>query len=181
MTKGLLESSTLAAIMIIFTLGVNHAQKDLGTVNINWEKVEINHTVPVIVPKIPEPKVSNIIIPDDLDEEIWEDSLEYVAMCVEAEAGNQGFLGKTYVADVILNRYDKGDYFTYYDVINETGQFSCVTDRHIFCVPTEETYEVVRNELSRRTADNIIYFRTGRYSDYGTPAFKYRDHYFSED
>ncbi len=86
-----------------------------------------------------------------------------------------------YVADCILNRYDKGDYANYYEVINEPGQFSCVDDGHINCVPSEETYQVVKNELQHRTDTTIKYFRTLRYSDYGVPKFQYLDHYFSED
>lgn len=42
--------------------------------------------------------------PVDIEEEEYWDSLELLAICVEAEAGNQGLQGKRLVADVILNR-----------------------------------------------------------------------------
>ena len=54
---------------------------------------------------------------EDLAEEEYWDSLEYLAQCVEAEAGNQGYLGKVYVADCILNLYDAGDYNNFYELI----------------------------------------------------------------
>lgn len=47
---------------------------------------------------------------EELVEEAYYDSLELLAMCVEAEAGNQGLIGKRYVVDVILNRVDDEDY-----------------------------------------------------------------------
>ena len=47
---------------------------------------------------------------EDLAEEEYFDSLELLALCVEAEAGNQGLIGKKYVCDVILNRVDDEDF-----------------------------------------------------------------------
>lgn len=42
----------------------------------------------------------------EISEEIYYDSLEYLACLVEAEAGNQDELGKRLVVDVVLNRVD---------------------------------------------------------------------------
>lgn len=123
--------------------------------------------------KYPETKVN-------LDEEIYADSLEYLAMCVEAEARNQGKLGKIYVADCIINRYRTGKYEDFYDVINEIGQFSCVTDGHIQCTPSEETYQIVAKELEHTTNSEIKYFRTDNYHKFGTKCFSYKAHYFSK-
>ena len=44
--------------------------------------------------------------PEELAEEEYYDSLELLAVCVEAEAGNQDLTGKRMVVDVILNRVD---------------------------------------------------------------------------
>lgn len=74
-----------------------------------------------------------------------DEELKYLAQCVEAEAGNQGYNGKVYVCDCVLNRYDKGGYDSLLDVINEKSQFSCVSDGHINNTPSEETWEVVYN------------------------------------
>lgn len=119
-----------------------------------------------------EPKVENEIK--------YPDGIEYLAQCVEAEAGNQGYMGKVYVCDCILNRFDAGEYENFYEVINEEGQFVCVSNGSIDCIPTDETYEVVWGELKSRTNTEILHFRTDYYHSFGTPCFNYRDHYFSK-
>ncbi len=123
--------------------------------------------------------------PDDLEAELWTDSLEYLACCVEAEAGNQSELGKRLVCDTVLNRFDSGKYETLYDVINEEHngvyQYSVVEDGRIFEVtPTEETYRIVAEEIDSHTNTEVLYFQTGHYHTFGTPLFKEDDHYFSK-
>ena len=44
---------------------------------------------------------------------------------------------------------------------------------------TDEMRQLVREEVKSRTNSDVIFFRTGRYSTYGTPMFKEDDHYFS--
>lgn len=136
-----------------------------------------------------EPKIVTVDMmeetPDDLEVELWTDSLEYLACCVEAEAGNQSELGKRLVCDTILNRFDSGKYETMYDVINEENngvyQYSVVGDGSIFKVtPTEETYRIVAEEVENRTNTEVLYFRTKHYHTFGTPLFKEDDHYFSK-
>lgn len=106
---------------------------------------------------------------------------EYLESCVEAEAGNQGELGKAYVCDVILNRLSLDDYSTVYDVINDPGQFQCVANGSIKrVVVSDETKEVVERELQKQKDSDIIFFRTGNYHSGTTPCFKYKDHYFSK-
>ena len=68
------------------------------------------------------------------------DDFDYLVRCVEAEAGNQDYYGKAYVCDVILNRMDYFNYKSYSDVINDKGQFECVSNGSINTVkPSEET------------------------------------------
>lgn len=118
---------------------------------------------------------------DDIQEEIYWDSLEMLAICVEAEAGNQDLYGKRLVADVILNRVDS-DRFpdNIVSVITEKYHFTTYWDGAMDMVtcPSEETYEAVRMELNERTDDKILFFTAGDYNPYCTPAFKYKDHYF---
>lgn len=123
--------------------------------------------------------------PDDLEAELWTDSLEYLACCVEAEAGNQSELGKRLVCDTVLNRFDSGKYETLYDVINEEHngvyQYSVVEDGSIFeVIPTEETYRIVAEEIENRANTEVLYFRTKHYHTFGIPLFKEDDHYFSK-
>lgn len=54
--------------------------------------------------------------------------LEYLARCVQAEAGNQDWMGKAYVCDVILNRMDYYKYNSYEECITQIGQFECVSN-----------------------------------------------------
>lgn len=115
-------------------------------------------------------------------ETIQGEERELLARCVMAEAGNQGILGQRYVVAVILNRVESPDYpNTITEVITQRGQFSSYwdggMDRH---TPTEDTYTAIDQEYLERSDREIMFFRTQRYSDYGTPAFKYKDHYFSK-
>lgn len=119
--------------------------------------------------------------PDLIEEEIWADSVEYLACCVEAEAGNQTELGKRLVCDTIINRYKSGGYENFYDVINESGQYSVVEDGRIYTiVPTERTYQIVSQELERCTNQEVLYFRTEHYHTFGIPLLCEGDHYFSK-
>ena len=102
--------------------------------------------------------------------------------CVEAEAGNQGELGKAYVCDVVLNRLDTGKWGdTLEEVILYPKAFSVVSNGTIYSIEvTEETKEVVQEELLYRQDCDIISFRTGDYFAGLTPAFKCGDHCFSK-
>ena len=117
----------------------------------------------------------------DLAEEAYYDSLELLAMCVEAEAGNQGDLGKRLVVDVVLNRVDDPDYPDTIDaVIMQKNQFSVVGDGRIWqMIPAESTYAAVRAELEHRTNYEVLFFTAEGFSKYGTDWQKVGDHYFS--
>lgn len=121
------------------------------------------------------------ITEDELAEELYYDSLELLACCVEAEAGNQGLVGKKYVVDVILNRVDDEDFpDNITDVIMQKNQFSVVSDGRIWTVePTEETFQAVTEELENRTNHDILYFTSEGFHACGTDWQKVGDHYFS--
>jgi len=138
---------------------------------------------------IPIAGVSNVTIPEikvvemteeDIEEEMYFDSLELFALCVEAEAGNQGLEGKRLVADVILNRVDDPDFpNTIYDVITQPYQFSTYWDGAIErAEATKETYKAIEMELEERSYPALLYFTAGGYGKYGTPWRQIGDHYF---
>ncbi len=106
--------------------------------------------------------------------------VEYLAKCVEAEAGNQGELGKRYVICCILNRFETGNYSNIRDVINAPGQFACVVNGDIDSPVKQENIDLIYDELQNRTNSEIKYFRTGSYHTFGTPCFQYEDHFFSK-
>lgn len=110
------------------------------------------------------------------------DDYDLFIRVVYAEAGNQDAMGKRLVADVILNRV-ASDAFpdTVEGVLLQKNQFTCVSTGAIWCyTPDEETKEAVHGELVLGSMDpEIVFFQAGGFSAYGTPAYKYGDHYFS--
>lgn len=121
---------------------------------------------------------------EEIRNEIMYGEIELLAQLVEAEAGNQDETGKRYVADVALNRVDDDDFPDKLEnVIFQPAHFSCITDGNFEIAGwniSDESFEIALEEYTgERLNDEILYFRTDRYSDYGTPAFQYADHYFS--
>ena len=106
--------------------------------------------------------------------------IEMMAKCVEAEAGNQGLMGKRFVVDVILNRVDSEIFPNdIKSVISQKGQFAVYSNgRMNRTQPSEETYEAIKMELEHRTDDQILFFASGNYNKCSTPAYKHGDHYF---
>lgn len=115
---------------------------------------------------------------------ITAEEFDLLVQLVAAEAENQPFEGKRAVAAVVLNRVDFGWPFedTIEGVIFQENQFSCISDGRFFKADayiSEEDMDAVLAELTERSDTEIIFFRTERYSDYGTPAYQIGDHYFS--
>ncbi len=129
----------------------------------------------------PEAEPVKVLTKEDVQTEAYYDSLEYLAACVEAEAGNQGYTGKRLVACVILNRVEaEGFPDSIEAVINQRNQFEVVACGSIYAVDiTQETFEAVTAELEQRSNKDILYFREGSYHSFGTPILKHKDHYFS--
>lgn len=105
-------------------------------------------------------------------------------LCVYAEAGNQGYEGMRKVEAVILNRRDSKTFpDTIEGVITQKYQFSSYPSGMEKwmgkALASEECKQAIWDEINARSDTRIMFFRTGRYSEYGTPAYKYKDHYFS--
>ena len=117
----------------------------------------------------------------EITEEDFYDSLEMLAYCTMAEAGNQCEEGKRLVIDTVLNRVDN-EYFpnTVEEVINDPGQFEVVARGTLYrTAPTDDIYDLIREEIAERTNDRVIYFTAGGYNPSGEPWQKVGDHYFS--
>ena len=125
-------------------------------------------------------QVSNIS-DNEVEIELAYDDLEYLAACIEAEAGTQGLMGKRIVCDVILNRVDDSRFpNSIIGVINAPGQFQVVHNGAINKVSiTQETFDAIEMELAHRTDTEVIYFRNGHYGT-GAPLYRINDHYFSK-
>lgn len=107
------------------------------------------------------------------------DSLDMLARCVEAEAGNQGLLGKRLVVDVILNRVDSERFPNdVASVISQKGQFAVYPNAMSRVSISQETLDAIVLELERRTDDRILFFTARHYNKYCVPAYQCGDHYF---
>ena len=110
-----------------------------------------------------------------------EKDIELIALVTMAEAEGESELGKRLVIDTILNRIDSKRWpDTARGVIYQPSQFTSMWNGRIDrCRVREDIVQLVREELESRTNSKCVFFRTGRYSDYGTPLLKEDHHYFS--
>jgi len=186
----LLLLALMIAILSVFNLKTSYERMEIEHIKIAGEIRAASISVSSVGELSVQPKETNEYVVHELTEEdIAEieycDSLELLAICVEAEAGNQDLMGKQLVADVILNRVDSPDFPN--DIVSvitqKTGdvyQFSSYGDGHMAAVwePSEETYEAVRIELGYRSNPRVLYFTEGRYNPYCEPGFIHGAHYF---
>lgn len=129
-------------------------------------------------------KAEKLALREQIAEEIALGEMEMMAQLIQAEAGNQDFKGKCLVADVVLNRIDAGWGETVEDIIFSDNQFSVIFDGAYDAAAwniSEECFKAAEQEyLAKRRVDgNILYFTAGRYGEYGTPAYRHGNHYFS--
>lgn len=113
---------------------------------------------------------------------VTKEEIDLMAAIAEAEAGNQGLMGKRLVVDVILNRVDS-DYFPgqIEKVIYQQNQFTSISDGNFDKAKSnisDESYAAVYDELLARTDHDILYFTANDYGQYGIPAYQYQDHFF---
>lgn len=111
-----------------------------------------------------------------------QEDIELIALVTMAEAEAEPVEGQRLVIDTILNRVDS-PYFpnTVYDVVYQPHQFTSMTNGRVDrCYVRDDLVALVREELDNRYNSEVVFFRTTRYSDYGTPMFQVGDHYFSK-
>ena len=112
----------------------------------------------------------------------FEDYLEF-ARLIEAEASTEDTIGKTLVADVVINRV-VSDIFpnTITEVINDPGQFDPVNNKYIkYAVPTHESKEAVMDALNcLGGANGALYFQKSKATEWGDKEylFRYGNHSF---
>jgi spore germination cell wall hydrolase CwlJ-like protein len=101
----------ISAILLIFSCFVRGGYKYTPTQEEtqnepNTERIEVSQPET----SIEENEIDTSYTPETLALEDYYDQLELLALCVEAEAGNQDQMGKRLVVDVILNRVDSPNY-----------------------------------------------------------------------
>lgn len=146
------------------------------------EKIPVEKTLET-TPKPKPVEIQGVIEKPDPEPEIMmtDTDINLIAQMTMAEAEGESEYGQRLVIDTILNRVDSKTFpDTIYDVLYQPYQFSSIKDgRFARCHVKKEIYELVVEEVQNRTNSSVIFFRTCRYSDYGTPMLKEGHHYFS--
>ena len=142
----------------------------------------------VAQPEIPEePETREVVVEEVTPEEpqysLSSEEINLLALVTMAEAEGESEYGKRLVIDTILNRADH-DYWYWPDTVTEViyqdGQFEAMWNGRVnVCYVRDDIVQLVKEELENRTNSEVLYFRTGKYSSYGTPSFKEGNHYFS--
>lgn len=110
-----------------------------------------------------------------------DDDIDLLALITMAEAEGESERGKRLVISTILNRVDS-EYFpdTVEEVLYQSNAFSSMWNGRVDrCYVQDNIRQLVVEEIHNRTNRDVIYFRAGRYSDYGEPMFVEGGHYFS--
>ena len=150
--------------------------------NSKLEKIPVEKTVET-TPKPKTVDIQGVVEKQKSEPEISmsKDDMKLIAQMTMAEAEGESEYGQRLVIDTILNRVDSSTFpDTVYDVLYQPYQFSSIKDgRFARCHVKKELYELVVEEVHNRTNYDVIFFRTGHYSKYGTPLFKEDSHYFN--
>lgn len=115
------------------------------------------------------------------ENKVSDEDIELLALLTMAEAEGECEEGKRLVIDTVLNRVDSDEFpDTIHDVIYQKKAYTSMWNGRVDRVEiTDEVIQLVKEELESRTNTDVLYFRTGHYSSYGTPLFKVENHYFS--
>lgn len=119
-------------------------------------------------------------------------SIDYISLedfdlmgrTVFAEAKTESFTGKVAVAEVILNRVESENFpDTVEEVIKKDGAFSSWENGSVAEAPLDdECLEAVQDAVNERALpESVVYFREGRYHDFGIPYMIIGRHYFSSE
>lgn len=158
------------------------------TISIEVESISLCSDVESEVLSVNEISIDDI---EDVDgeeaintcENITLDEYLELARLVEAEASSEDVQGKTYVANVVINRVFS-DIFPndISSVINDPGQFDPVDRKYInYAVPTHESKLAVMNALSGDNgALGALYFQKSEATEWGDKnyLFRYGSHSF---
>lgn len=137
--------------------------------------------------KVPEIATHDIIaVAEVMDIQVEEymlpkEDMELIALVTMAEAEGECEEGKRLVIDTILNRVDHPAFpNTVYEVVYQKNQFTSMWNGRVDeCELRDDIYNLVLEELEDRTNEDVCFFRTDYYSEYGTPLFQVGNHYFS--
>ena len=157
----------LALVLALTSLNISM----VSVVNAEPETKKIYVNRPLVIREAPK-EVEIINHHRQVSEREYE-LLERVCM---SEAGNQPLAGKIAVLETILNRVDLG-FGTIEEVVTAPNQYSIADNGK----PNKECTKAVEIVLKNSDMfdDNMLYFRTGYYHNFGTPYMQIGAHYFS--
>lgn len=173
--------------MFVMAFDMTDTKKEDTTQNNTVSHTEVVAAKPMSRTMVPE-TTNNLVettIPETTSQtEVFSMSqkdIELIALLTMAEAEGECEEGKRLVIDTILNRVDSGYWpDTVNGVVYQANQFSPVWNGRIKrCYVSEEYCQLVKEELNNRTNSEVVFFRTGHYSEYGQPLFQVGNHYFS--
>lgn len=98
---------------------------------------------------------------------VSDDDYNCLLRIVEAEAGNQGLVGKILVANVVLNRVESGKFPNgIQSVVFQSNQFSPIDDGRYYTIDvTSETVEAVNRALNGEDYSNGALYFTAFYDE----------------
>ena len=142
-----------------------------------------NQTTGYIVVRTNEPKTTTRTEVKDISSVglITMDDAVLIAKLVLAEAEGEPEMGKRLVIDTVLNRLESEDFpNTVYDVVYQPYHYDPAWDGRIeLFSELDDTFKLVVDEIQHRTNSEVLYFRTDKFHEFGTPMEQVGNHYFS--
>lgn len=142
-----------------------------------------NQTTGYIVVRMNEPETTTRTEVKDISNAdlITMDDAVLIAKLVLAEAEGEPEMGKRLVIDTVLNRLDSEDFpNTVYDVIYQPYHYDPAWDGRIeLFSELDDAFKLVVDEIHNRTNSEVLYFRTDKFHEFGTPMEQVGNHYFS--
>ena len=142
-----------------------------------------NQTTGYIVVRMNEPETTTRTEVKDISsvDLITMDDAILIAKLVLAEAEGEPEMGKRLVIDTVLNRLDSSDFpNTVYDVIYQPYHYDPAWDGRIdLFSELDDAFKLVVDEIHNRTNSEVLYFRTDKFHEFGTPMEQVGNHYFS--
>ena len=149
-------------------------QEVLAVCTTTGEEVIIQDSAVPLVEGVAEANKRKTILTDD--------EITLLEKVVSAEARGESFEAQYDVACVVLNRMESGIFPNSLEaVVMEYGQFSCVANGAIYCVPITESVKLaVASALDNNTlSENVLWFRSDYYHSYRPRAFQIGRLFFS--
>ena len=142
-----------------------------------------NQTTGYIVVRTNEPETTTRTEVKDISSVglITMDDAVLIAKLVLAEAEGEPEMGKRLVIDTVLNRLESEDFpNTVYDVVYQPYHYDPAWDGRIeLFSELDDTFKLVVDEIQHRTNSEVLYFRTDKFHEFGTPMEQVGNHYFS--